>query len=714
MYRFLFICLCLIVALNCAEDTTISPTPVDTGIVFSFPEPDISFDFDFEECPTFSPSLPAYDLPLDAQDVLNTDAVLDFYPFTELSPLLLTQGFAYDRRVLLGDEPADAFRRIRNDDIPFFVSSGIVLHSFHLVFDRTLAYLERKYLFNDLSVLINHLYPLAVAREDALSASYLAVAASLLDPSFIPDAFVEDIVDEELALIREHSGFAESPIFGYGEDYSQYIPRGHYSGDEKLENYFLASMWLGRMTFILEGGEPFGSDATYLISAAAAEEQTLAAAAIAADLTTDAPGEITLKDVWYKIYSTTALFSGFSDDLSVPQYLRGVSSLTGMEGVNPDLLDSRFYGNFIVLVDSLYPPPAIYSGTGESGVYPGGSEADILAKTRGFRLLGQRYTLDSDIFTSLVYPAVGINSAGEYRTMPTGLDIAGVFGNDLSIDLLEESGSFTYAGYSDNITFLRNNIADISVAEWHSTLYMAWLNTLTMLFELRESGYPTFMTVPQWGVKQLTSFLASWAMLRHDTILYAKQSYTAQLVSIPPEPVKPSVGFVEPLPDVYHELVSMLSMLQSVLEEEGMLDDQLRYDIGNALEFTIWIRDISIIELECGEFAEEQIEFLASLPARLDEIATGGEDVETGMETTLIADVHTDQNTGEVLEVASGDLDLMFVVFPRPDGQLEIAAGPVLSYYEFTVPMAQRMTDLEWRESFYSGKPDSPWWVITD
>lgn len=714
MHRLLFVALCLIMTMSCANDTTTSPVPVDADVNFSFPDSDICFNFTLEECPAFTPSMPAYSLPLNTQSILNSDAVLEFYPFAELPTLLLSQGFALDRRVLLGDEPADAFRRVRNDDIPFFISSGIVLHTFHLIFDRTLVYLERTYLFNDLSILLNHLYPLAVTRNDALSASYLAVAACLLDSSFEPDAFIADNVNEELALIRAHGGFAASPIFGYAEDYSQYIPRGHYSGDEKLENYFLASMWLGRMTFILEGGEPFGPDAPYLVSADRAEEHTLAAAAIAVDMTTDAPGERTLKDVWYEIYSTTALFSGFSDDLSVPQYLRGVGSLSGMEGVSPYLLDSRFYGNFCTLIDSLYPSPSIYSGTGEAGVYPDESELSLLTKTRGFRLLGQRYTLDADIFSSLVYPVVGANSITEYRTMPTGLDIAGALGSDLACRLLEENGAFSYANYADNLNTIENEIDNITFDEWHSTLYMAWMNTLTMLFETREVGYPTFMTVPAWSVKQLTSFLASWAMLRHDTILYAKQSYTAQLVAMPPADIKPSIGFVEPLPDVYHELILMLTMIETVLEEQDMLDNQMRYDIASTIDFTTALRDISIAELEGGELTDEQVFFLGSLPALLDEIATGGEDSETGMEAALIADVHTDQNTGEVLEVASGDLDLMFVVFPRPDGNLEIAAGPVLSYYEFTVPISQRMTDTQWRESFYNGKPEPPWWSTAD
>ena len=66
---------------------------------------------------------------------------------------------------------------------------------------------------------------------------------------------------------------AESPIFTYAEDYSQYLPRGHYTRSMRLKNYFLAMMWHGRMTFLLTGGDE-GS----IVSAEEATVQTAAAA----------------------------------------------------------------------------------------------------------------------------------------------------------------------------------------------------------------------------------------------------------------------------------------------------------------------------------------------------------------------------------------------------------------------------------------------------
>ncbi len=64
------------------------------------------------------------------------------------------------------------------------------------------------------------------------------------------------------------------------------------------------------------------------------------------------------------------------------------------------------------------------------------------------------------------------------------------------------------------------------------------------LFFAKTAGYPMFMQVPAWLDKDLFAALASWAELRHDTILYAKQSYTMEVTAVRPVP-KMVKGYVE-------------------------------------------------------------------------------------------------------------------------------------------------------------------------
>ena len=81
--------------------------------------------------------------------------------------------------------------------------------------------------------------------EPALrNVAYFAVAAQLLGlPDTVP-AEVTDLVNAELALINAAGGTQVSPIWDRPdlpedkkliEDYSQYIPRGHYTRSEELK-----------------------------------------------------------------------------------------------------------------------------------------------------------------------------------------------------------------------------------------------------------------------------------------------------------------------------------------------------------------------------------------------------------------------------------------------------------------------------------------------
>lgn len=65
----------------------------------------------------------------------------------------------------------------------------------------------------------------------------------------------------------------------------------------------------------------------------------------------------------------------------------------------------------------------------------------------------------------------------------------------------------------------------------------------------------------------------------------------------------------------------------------------------------------------------------------------------------------------EVLEVATGYIDRIFVVVPI-EGEMQVAQGGVYSYYEFTQPRAERLTDEAWRERLGGAQaPDLPAWA---
>ena len=93
--------------------------------------------------------------------------------------------------------------------------------------------------------------------EDAAlrTVAFIAVSGKLADPDFpIPD-YAAALAEAEIANVEAASGIQSSPIFPgleYGEDYTQYIPRGHYTRNDALKAYFKSMMWYGRMTFRLQ------------------------------------------------------------------------------------------------------------------------------------------------------------------------------------------------------------------------------------------------------------------------------------------------------------------------------------------------------------------------------------------------------------------------------------------------------------------------------
>jgi Protein of unknown function (DUF3160) len=78
---------------------------------------------------------------------------------------------------------------------------------------------------------------------------------------------------------------------------------------------------------------------------------------------------------------------------------------------------------------------------------------------------------------------------------------------------------------------------------------------------------------------------------------------------------------------------------------------------------------------------------------------------------TLVTDVHTDLNTGRVLEQGLGQLDLGFFVSRNGDGKLSVSAGPILSQREFVHRLDDRLTNEKWRKLADRDAVDAPaWW----
>ncbi|MDH4209381.1 MAG: DUF3160 domain-containing protein, partial [Anaerolineae bacterium] len=201
-------------------------------------------------------SLPAthagYSLPVE----LNSAIVDESFVFSEAQRQLLSaNGF-----VVAPSEYKEFFHlyeEARYAQVPTFITTDSVYHTYHLFFDQVLRTLEDERFYGDLEKLTAGMLWATEGQYETLKGTsleqavlrnlaYFALAQQLLNPgSAIPPAVLEQ-VQSELALIEAHGGFAESPILGYPEDYSQYVARGHYAKNETRQRYFKVMMWYGR------------------------------------------------------------------------------------------------------------------------------------------------------------------------------------------------------------------------------------------------------------------------------------------------------------------------------------------------------------------------------------------------------------------------------------------------------------------------------------
>jgi hypothetical protein len=300
--------------------------------------------------------------------------------------------------------------------------------------------------------------------------------------------------------------------------------------------------------------------------------------------------------------------------------------------------------------------------------------------------------------------------------MPSGLDVMAALGSDEAVGLIQpEIAQWNYAA---NLLAARRVVEERPPAAWGASQYDLWLSALSLLDDVPAgTDFPEVMRSQAWSRKQLQTQLGSWAELRHDTILYAKQSYTmGELCEYP-------TGYVEPYPEFFARVAQFAEVgaerLQGVASKNGRISSFLA-------EFAAVVRRLEGLarkELTGQPFNGDEKKWLKEVVRKeMHGGGCGGPTIEfTGWYKDLlyshdpdsweptIADVHTNPNDGSVLEVAVGDVNFLVAAIDSR-GDRAAYVGPVYSYYEFT--SAQRLTDEEWRVRIKSGNlPPRPEWV---
>ena len=615
--------------------------------------------------------------------------------YLPLREKLEEQGFA------VSNSKEDEFYEIYEDNryvmFPSFITVDSLMHTYHLYFGHLMRTTEKTYLAGNLKTLSSAMLKETGAQYEICKGTdweqaalrnliFFRVGARLLDvdTAGTSEGDAGQAAQEEYDRIMKAEGIAICSLTGEYEDYSQYLPRGYYEGDPELESYFRAMMWYGRIPFVFEQEDQIRSA---LLMTTAIEKAG--------------------KLEWEGIYQVTSFFAGASDDPGYEE-IRGV--LESCYGSLPDTekltADTASFEKALQACKELRLP-AIHSIPVEDGMDP---------VIPSYRFMGQRYTVDADIMQRLIYSSVRENPAGEKRMLPDVLDSAAALGSDEALRILEAQGDTEYQNYTDNLTLMRDHFADAGSNVWNASLYAGWLNTLRPLLEQKGEGYPYYMQSEAWTRKNLETYAGSYAELKHDTILYAKQ-VMAEMGGGGDDEILDDRGYVDPQPVVYSRFAELAKRTREGLLTYGMLTDTAGEDLNKLYEIAMTLLTISEKELKNEMPSEEEFEFIRCYGGYLEHFwqeanRDKSETLTYGYQAPcpVVADIATDPN-GTVLEVASGSANVMYVVFPVGE-ELHIGRGSVYSFYQFTRPLSERMKDSEWIAVMNGGYIDDNWqWV---
>ena len=650
-------------------------------------------------------SLPQYSVSADLSSLINLD---QFGGLSDEAKQKLAQNlFVVTGRY--GNEFFELYEDNRYFQIPNFVTVDSLMHTYHLYFSLLLNRTEKNELAPKLAELSRAMLAASEKQYEQLkgtqwkdaalrNVAFFSVAASLQEPSSqLPD-YAADMAAQECSAIYAASGIDISELTGDFLDYSQFKPRGYYEGDETLERYFRAMMWYGQINFT-QKNDSLNRSALLM---------TLAM------LDTDF-------DTWEKIYTVTSFFAGASDDLGYYEYEPAIEeAYGGIPGAYTLATDEKAYARFVELVGQM-DPPAINSIPVWEGT------EDIPELKKGFRFMGQRFTIDASVMQQLVYSAVDENSSGEKRLLPDTL-MPAALGSDTALDILTQQGETDYPGYSENMAQLRQSIRNAPEGLWSASLYASWLYTLNPLLEEKGAGYPSFMRSSEWQKKSLESYAGSFTELKHDTVLYSKQ-VMAEMGGGPQEKIDDR-GYVEPETEVYRRFQELAQQTMDGLEGYGMLSADEKENLSRLEELAASLLTISEKELRGEVLTDEEYELIRAYGGTLehlwDEAVKDKADSEwygtQEMPSALVTDIATDPN-GRVLQIATGRPSVIYVIVPV-DGTLRLATGTVFDFYQFEQPLSDRMTDTEWRqrigvwmseEGTYNWKAvvEKPWWTAS-
>ena len=603
---------------------------------------------------------------------------------------MLCQHLAKDGFAIVPAQHEQLFHIYEQNDysqFPNFVTTDLYLQLYHLYVDCLLREIEEGQLLQLMTDFSFDMYHAMnrwenwsggdeVMRQTAFhNAVFFDVAYQLFTGKYIGTEEQNAAAKEEVESVMSSTDDCSNFMQDYKEikfAYSLFRPRGHYTRSEALKRYFRGMMWLQSV--------PFGTkhmdevrEAVMIAYATKYEESAM--------------------KKYDKLDRLITLMMGKHDNLSLRQVIAEVNKtdmqLTDL--INSDKEITRIKEALDKIGDTQTRIRPAFEKTSHNKIC----------------IMPQRYQPDAEVLQTMV----DNDNKPTLRPTPKGLDFFAAMGVASAEQILKAEKN-EWKGFDNALEKMKKRMSEI---DWQETTCTQWMQTLKVLTDKEgKDKMPYFMVTPEWDKKDLNAVLASWAELKHDAILYAKQPMGAECGGGEDVPEPVVKGYVEPNSGFWKKAIELLDNTEKVLKQEDMLSDRIKDITERMRDEANFLLAVSDKELAGKEITDEEYDQIKVIGATFENISLdlvrgkdqylmGWSDVQgADKKVALVADVYTansDNNPEKsILFEAVGDADEIYVIV-EIDGCLYLTRGAVLSYREFIQPIdMQRLTDEEWQQ----------------
>ena len=635
-------------------------------------------------------------LRVNMSNLLNPQQLKDFD--STLCQKLAEEGFA-----IVPSNTSQLFHVYeRNDysDFPSFVTTDLYLQLYHLYIDCMLRELEEYQLLPLMTGFTQDMIDATLAiihnadnddsetlRIAGRNLQFFRVALHLFSGKPIADSYTTEKAEIEKCLKAKNapSGMLMDYMGEVSFPYSLFRARGHYTRSDALKRYFRGMMWLQTATMGLNY-ETEVKQAVQMAFAMKLFKKT--------------------RQKYDKINDLITLLMGKHDNLSLIQVLAEVDK-TAMS-MDELLNDDKEIAKLTKVLNEI--------GNKQTRIRPKFEKTSH----NKINVMPQRYQPDAEVLQEMV----DYDSKPTKRAVPKGIDVMAAMGVTAAEQILKEEKT-EWKQLLTNLDKMKKRMNEI---DWSETTATQWMETLKVLTTGTDSKSPYFMQNPSWSKKDLNAALASWAELKHDAILYAKQPMGAECGGGEDVPEPVVRGYVEPNVKFWKKAGELLENTAKILKAQDMMTEKIEGVTERMKEEVEFLLRVSEKELAGKILSDEEYDQISYIGATFENISLdllrmpnqelyNWADIEgADRKVALVADVYTanaDNNPDKaILFEAVGDADEIYVVV-EIGGYLYLTRGAVLSYREFVQPIDQpRLTDEEWQKQLESNpRKGVPEWM---